>query len=306
MWIELALASGAISAVCGSILAINKIFPAETKRFLRIVQAEITARIPNKPKRPTVEVALAAGSDVSMKWWDEEFAKAERAIPTASWAQQVSGAIKNVSVPTMSEISLENLRRWSAGGVVEVTQGDFTFNVRGMLNSLAVLSEGEAVLKLKNDMVEFERAKLDNVRRNPHHSDATPPGKQISLREAEESGVSLQAAQKECLRCFAADSRLKNVPQQISVKMRESIDVSSSYNSLIAAVAWGKLMLEKHGYVAGEECEFCEYEEVKTYASSNVKRYKTSPCWECQSDKDERLEKVDALSTQAIMTLRGI
>lgn len=199
MWLEIALSSGVISAVCGSILAINKIFPTETKRFLSIVRAEAMARIPIKPKRPTVELALHAGVEVDIKWWDEEFAKLERAIPDKNWYQLMESKAKAMSMSTTAEldgaITLERLRAWQYLGIKQVTSGSTTFYVDNMLNSQFGLDDAEAEEKLKMQLLAFERANY------------------------------------------------------------------------------------------GNDCEFCEYEEVHTYASPRARRYKTNECWTCAEVK---------------------
>jgi len=281
MWIELALASGAISAVCGSILAINKIFPAETKRFLRIVQAEITARIPSKPKRPTLEVALHAGVEVDIKWWDEEFDKLQRAIPDKGWARMVESKVDVINTPTMAEITRADLLRWHAHGVKQVTQGDFTFNVSNLLNSHAALSKVEAEKKLKEQLVEFERVKHEMSRKAPSSADATPPGLPHSLREAQNAGVPLEKARARSVVAFQAAPGAHAMPRPVSIQARSRIENAATWDGLVQAVSWTNLMIAKHG--RPEECEFCEYEEVHTYADPYVKRYKTEQCWECKT-----------------------
>lgn len=135
MWLEAMYASMSIAGVCGVTLGINALFPAETKRFLRIVRAEITAKIPMKRKRPTVELALHAGVEVDIKWWDEEFDKLQRAIPDKGWARMVGSKIDAINAPTTAEITVGDVNRWLAHGVKEVAHGDFTFSVGGLIKT---------------------------------------------------------------------------------------------------------------------------------------------------------------------------
>ncbi|AWY05069.1 hypothetical protein SEA_HORTUS1_91 [Microbacterium phage Hortus1] len=280
MWLEAMYASMSIAGMCGVALGINALFPAETKRFLRIVRAEIGSRVPARRKRLTLEVALHTQAEVDLKWWDEEFAKLERAIPGKNWYQMMGSKIDSMAVPTAAEITRGDLVRWKAGGVTQVTQGDLTFNVSSVLDSHIALSERRAEEKVREELVEFERARLDLARRAPYLADATPPGMPHSLREAQQAGISLATARDRSVLAFHNAPGVHSIPRDISVRGRSRIEQARTWSTLVLAVSWANLMLAKHG--RPDECEFCEYEEVKTYTSPHVKRYRTSECWECK------------------------
>lgn len=103
MWLEAFYASLVISAGCGATLAINALLPDETKRFLRFVEAEVSARFKRKPRHLSIEMAMHLDADVDMKWWDEEFEKLQRAIPTNVWTKFDDACASNPLPPTSAE-----------------------------------------------------------------------------------------------------------------------------------------------------------------------------------------------------------
>lgn len=268
MWLEAMYASMSVSGVCGAVLAINALFPAETRRFLRIVRAEIGARVPSRRKRVTLEVALHTQAEVDLKWWDEEFAKLERAIPGKNWYQMVESKIDSASkaVTDPAPPTTEELDRWNGAGVQRVQSGGMTYYL--------------GMDRMKAEVVEFERARHEAAIRDARNADATPPGLPYSLREAQEAGVSLAKARARTLGAFQDAPGAHAIPRPLYVRIRSNIENAVTWNALVQHTAWGNLILAKHG--APDECEFCEYEEIHTYASPHVKRRKVSECWECK------------------------
>lgn len=275
MWLEAMYASMSVSGVCGAVLAINALFPAETRRFLRIVRAEIGSRVPLRRKRITLEVALHTQAEVDLKWWDEEFAKLERAIPGRDWARMVNEQIRaadeqiqaaNKAVLDPAPPTTEELDRWSAAGVQSVQSGGITYYL--------------GMDRMKAELVELERARHEAAIRDARNADATPPGLPYSLREAQEAGVSLAKARERTLGAFRDAPGVHAIPRPLYVRIRSNIENAATWSALVQYTAWGNLILVKHG--APDECEFCEYEEIHTYASPHVKRRKVSECWECR------------------------
>lgn len=267
MWLEAMYASMSIAGLCGVTVGVNALFPNEVKRFGRFVRAEIGSRIGIKPKRPSIELALHADLEVDMKWWDEEFAKLKREMPTSGWSLMVQDEISKMNNALAGEIARIEAAKRQKAAMVGLNVGNVMYHFQPFSNSEHV---------------------------EPKKTDATPPGLPYSLREAKKAGVTLEKAIDRAFDAFREDPRTSLIPRDISAKIKYRLGGSCSWGELISATQWGNLMLEKHGTPREEECEFCEYVEMQTYASPYNRRYKTAECWGCEQEKLDR-EKPMAL-----------
>ena len=229
MWLEAMYASMSVAGVCGVTMAVNAIFPAETKRFLRIVRAEVESRLPDKHRKVTIDLAIHADIAVDMAWWDKQFAKAVAQTPTGQWAKMVE-------------------RRMERGGVYDrppyMNSSDLRWGTR-------------------------------------HLSPEPPTAAEINYRIAQEKSV-----------LSITDGNLT---------------YRNHYTNGAEALRWdvreSRKLVEEGIHAAqtdpapAPECEFCEYVETWTYASSAVRRYKAELCWEC-AEKDRRGRKtIQSLSS---------
>lgn len=130
MWLEAMYASMSIAGLCGVTLGVNALFPKEVKRLGRIMRAQLGSRFKVKPKRPTIEIALHAEVEVDMKWWDEEFAKLKREIPTDGWSKWMDSQL--VVMDEINKVSAEKARldaeRSFRAGIVGLTDGNVTYH----------------------------------------------------------------------------------------------------------------------------------------------------------------------------------
>lgn len=152
-WLEL-IPAGLVIIGVGGVTVPFCLFPQEGKRLLRMIRAEITAKLGNV-KRPSIEIALHADLEVDMKWWDEEFAKLERAIPDASWSNYIASRVINPDAPTLSE--LERLHKRT--GTKSVTDGDVTYSFSNLASAHQAgwMSLYEMRKKLEEELLKFER-----------------------------------------------------------------------------------------------------------------------------------------------------
>ncbi|UVG34145.1 membrane protein [Microbacterium phage Pavlo] len=91
--------------------------PIETKRFLKMVRARIgwvafqlgstreERRALRGRRRLSIDMVVELGSDVDMKWWQEQYDKLVRSIPTDSWAKSVERALATPATPTSAELN---------------------------------------------------------------------------------------------------------------------------------------------------------------------------------------------------------
>lgn len=260
MWLEIAIGVSPIVCAWGVSVIFLKRNPDISDRLGRFIRSEVESWLPRKRKRPTIEIAVLTGEDVSLKWWDEEFAKLDRTTVSSSW-NDWANHMSNLTIAAMPK----ELNGMARGGIKSYTDGDVTY-------SLAV-DLAKAHQEMADEIVKMG-AKLAR-------SNATPPGMKLSLREAEDAGVSLEVARKQALAAAQRDGRVGNIPQDISVRLRHKLDGASSWDELIDAMNWCNLMIEKYVDAPEARCEFCDYAEQQTYADKRVKRYKTAECWEC-------------------------
>lgn len=152
-WLEL-IPAGLVIVGVGGVTVPFCLFPQEGKRLLRMIRAEITAKLGNI-KRPSIEIALHADLEVDMKWWDEEFAKLERAIPDGSWSNYIATRVINPSVPTLSE--LERLHK--STGITSITNGDVTYSFSNLASAHQAgwMSLYEMRKKVEEELLKFER-----------------------------------------------------------------------------------------------------------------------------------------------------
>lgn len=266
MWLEIAIGVSPIICAWGASVIFLKRNPDISDRLGRFIRSEVESWLPRKRKRATIEIAVLTGEDVSLKWWDEEFAKLDRSTVSSSW-NDWANHMNNVVIAATPR----DANPMARAGITSYTDGDVTY-------SLAV-DLAKVHQEIADEIVKVE-AKLAR-------SDATPPGMKVSLREAEDAGVSLEVARKQALAAAQRDRRVGNIPRDISVRMRRCLESAGTWDELIDAINWCNLMIEKHGDPREEECEFCDYEEQQTYADKRVKRYKTNKCWECWRESRE-------------------
>ncbi|QDH92236.1 hypothetical protein SEA_PHILLYPHILLY_87 [Microbacterium phage PhillyPhilly] len=90
--------------------------PIETKRFLKMIRARIgwvafqlgstreERRALRGRRRLSIDMVVELGSDVDMKWWQEQYDKLVRSIPTDSWAKSVEVDLATPTSPTLAEL----------------------------------------------------------------------------------------------------------------------------------------------------------------------------------------------------------
>ncbi|QDK03332.1 hypothetical protein SEA_ROMAN_91 [Microbacterium phage Roman] len=101
MWPEI-IAFGAVGLTCmGAVIAFHR---QELKRAARIARAEIGDRFKRKPRNLSIDLAMHIEAEVDMKWWQEQYDKLVRSIPTDSWAKSVERALVKPTSPTLAEL----------------------------------------------------------------------------------------------------------------------------------------------------------------------------------------------------------
>lgn len=262
MWLEIALAGCAVFGLGFAGWGATLLFPAEAKRLGRIVRAEIGDRIPGARRRPTIELALHAGVEVDMKWWDEEFAKIKRSRPTPHWEKMVareydlgtdlsslSRSIRDATTPTTAELD-----RWSglaARGIATVTENGVTYDVRQM----------------------------DDYAR-------------VQARAA------FEAQKKRLIQSLTEHPGVKDIPRDESIKLRAQMS-SAQGQAELQNVKNRVLAAAKLHTDVKNQCQDCEYVEHRTYADQYTVRHRTKLCWRCEQEK---LDAIQRASIRGIYT----
>lgn len=241
IWLELSLASGAISAICGSVLAINKIFPAETHRFLRFVSAEIGAFAgPAKPGRKSLETIARLEIEVDMQWWDKQFDKLKKvtAPPVKTAMLTYTDEMANMHASTLAELEYLEKRMVSS-----VSQGSITYHYDKWDSDV----HGGMT---KQQWETYEHIREGLLRRAPKL-----PGWKAG-----------QAAKKiaRAASTVERDTAWREADQMVAVARLTLPSGSSRISSQAKPVE--------------TKCPDCAYQEMRVYGDENVRSHKTELC----------------------------
>lgn len=121
MWLE-GLLAFAFGLPISLGICLPMVAPIETKRFMRWVRVEVGALFKGKPRHLSIEMAMHLDAEVDMKWWEEEFAKLDKASVSDDWVA-LSKPKTDDHLPLMSA----EWGRW-VDGQTAVINGDFTYS----------------------------------------------------------------------------------------------------------------------------------------------------------------------------------